>query len=144
MREYRARYEAAAASAVAARQAIVTFATACGFATKELHDIEVAAGEAISNAIEHGNRAEGPVDLSCAFDGSTLVLEITDRGPGFANIVEPVPGAPPAFRGWGLFLMKSLMDRVTCSPNGGTVRLEKELPRFESGERDGASSLTRG
>jgi serine/threonine-protein kinase RsbW len=143
MREYRARYEAAAASVVAARQGIVTFATACGFGAKELHEIEVAAGEAISNAIEHGNQAQGPVDLNCAFDGETLAIEVSDRGPGFANVVEPVPGSPPSFRGWGLFLMKSLMDRVTYSHNGGTVRLEKHLPRAESGERDGASPLKR-
>ncbi len=143
MREYRARYEAAAESGVAARRAIVTFATTCGFAAKELHDIEVAAGEAISNAIEHGNRAQGPVDLSCAFDGSTLAIEISDRGPGFANVVQPTPGAPPTFRGWGLFLMKSLMDRVFYSSNGSIVRLEKLLPRSELGDSDDASPLTR-
>jgi serine/threonine-protein kinase RsbW len=143
MREFRARYEAAAASVVAARQAIITFATACGFGAKELHDIEVAAGEAISNAIEHGNRAQGPVDLNCLFDGETLAIEVIDGGPGFANVVEPTPGAPPTFRGWGLFLMRSLMDRVTYSHNGGTVRLEKHLPCAESGERDDASPLTR-
>lgn len=143
MRQYRARYDATAASVVAARQAIVAFAAACGFAAKELHDIEVAAGEAISNAIEHGNRAQGPVDLNCAFDGATLAVEVSDRGPGFANVVEPTPGAPPSFRGWGLFLMKSLMDRVTYSQNGGTVRLEKQLPRGRPGERGDSSSLER-
>ena len=139
MKEFRARYEAAAGSVVAARRAVVSFATACGFAAKELHDIEVAAGEAISNAVEHGNRAQGPVDLNCAFDGATLAIEVSDRGPGFANMTEPTPGAPPTFRGWGFFLMKSLMDRVTYSRNGGTVRLEKQLPP-PSGEPGGASS----
>jgi anti-sigma regulatory factor (Ser/Thr protein kinase) len=143
MREYRAQYEAAAASIVAARRAVVAFAAECGFAAKELHDIELAAGEAISNAIEHGSRAHGPIGLGCVFVDATLAIEISDGGPGFANVVEPTPGAPPTFRGWGLFLMRSLMDRVTYSPSGGTVRLEKQLPRPEPGERGDASSLER-
>jgi anti-sigma regulatory factor (Ser/Thr protein kinase) len=143
MRKFRQRFDATPASMVAARKAAVSFASACGFGVKEVHDIETAAGEALSNAVEHGGGREGPVQLTCVFDGATLVVEVRDRGPGFAGVSEPVPGAPPTFRGWGLFLMKSLMDRVCCSQSDGTVRMEKDLPRRDAGWSEGAAHFER-
>jgi anti-sigma regulatory factor (Ser/Thr protein kinase) len=121
-----------------ARRVIVTFAAAHGFAQEDLEDIETAAGEALANAIEHGNRADGFIELFCQFTDLVLVVEVKDWGAGFLpgkSIGERSEGARG--RGWGIFLMKSLMDRVSHRENGSLVRLEKRLPRAQRRQAQG-------
>ncbi len=105
-----------------------TFAQACGFSGQRLADLELATGEAISNAIEHGNKLRGYFEMRCSFDGTKLVVEVKDRGRGFEAPAQPAPGPNDKLRGWGLFLMKNLLDRVSYFENGSGVRLEIRLP----------------
>ncbi len=133
------RYRASPESAGAARRSVSTFAQACGFQGDRLGDLELAAGEAISNAIEHGCRLRGFFEVRCRFDGTSLIIEIKDRGQGFNAPAEPLPGPNSNLRGWGLFLMKSLLDRVTYFESGTGVRLEMSLPA--AGQNEGEASL---
>ncbi len=125
----RMRYRATPDSARAARRSLTTFAQACGFSGQRLADIELATGEAIANAIEHGNKLRGFFEMRCTFDGTKLVVEIKDRGRGFEAPAQPAPGPNEKMRGWGLFLMKNLLDRVSYFENGRGVRLEMSLPQ---------------
>ena len=122
------RYRASPERAAAARRSVSTFAKACGFRGERLTDLELAAGEAIANAIEHGNRLRGFFEVRCRFDGAILTIEVKDRGSGFDAPSEPTPGPDSNLRGWGLFLMKNLLDRVSYFENGTGVRLEMSLP----------------
>jgi len=123
------RYRATPDSARAARRSLATFAQACGFSGQRLADIELATGEAIANAIEHGNKLRGFFEMRCTFDGTKLVIEVKDRGRGFEAPAQPAPGPNEKMRGWGLFLMKNLLDRVSYFENGRGVRLEMSLPQ---------------
>lgn len=96
-----------------------------------LDSIQLAVGEAASNAVRHGcggNEAL-KVRVSCSTDGETLVVEISDPGPGFDPdaVPSPEPGELPE-GGMGIRFMRLTMDEVTYRfTNGTTVRLVKRL-----------------
>ena len=128
-RDVRKHYHAAYASDIRnvalARQAIASFAMECGFTEDDVSDIRLAAGEALSNAVEHGSEnAQRGLTVECTFDGSDLAIQVEDGGRGF-----PEPSHKPTVqpddrgRGFGIFLMRRLMDEVTFAKNGTVVRL---------------------
>jgi serine/threonine-protein kinase RsbW len=110
-----------------ARNAIASFAKICGFTTDEVWEIRLAAGEALSNAVEHGhaNRSSG-FSVRCSFEHEQLTIEIRDNGDGFRP---PSPSDAPneapenRVRGFGIMLMRRLMDGVQFVDNGTCVRL---------------------
>ena len=81
-------------------------------------NVPVALTEALSNAILRGNRGvrDKQVRVRAVVSDSALVLEVADEGGGFdlhACTVDPTrPGNLEREDGRGLFLMRSLMDRV--------------------------------
>lgn len=81
-------------------------------------NVPVALTEALSNAILRGNRGmrEKHVRVRAVVSDNSLVLEVADEGSGFdldACTVDPTrPGNLEREDGRGLFLMRSLMDRV--------------------------------
>ncbi len=81
-------------------------------------NVPVALTEALSNAILRGNRGirYKQVRVRAMVSDSALVLEVADEGAGFdldACTVDPTsPGNIEREDGRGLFLMRSLMDRV--------------------------------
>jgi serine/threonine-protein kinase RsbW len=81
-------------------------------------NVPVALTEALSNAILRGNRGmrEKHVRVRAMVNDSALVLEVADEGTGFdldACTIDPTgPGNLEREDGRGLFLMRSLMDRV--------------------------------
>ncbi len=113
-----------------ARRALRTFAEKCGFRDTPLADVENAAGEALANAAEHGEVAGNPgFDISATFDGDRLVIEIDDHGCGFdaaAALARPAPDAG-GYRGFGIYLMRTLMDEVAYDGCGARIRLIKRL-----------------
>ena len=81
-------------------------------------NVPVALTEALSNAILRGNRGmrEKHVRVRAMVSDSALVLEVADEGTGFdldACTIDPTgPDNLEREDGRGLFLMRSLMDRV--------------------------------
>lgn len=124
---FRSTYHSVPPFAATARRAAVVFARSCGFDGVDLAAIETAVGEAIVNAIEHGNPIYGCFQMSCTFDGATLMLEIKDGGSGFSPDAACRQGEAPRFGGWGIGLMQALMDRVSYDDRVSLVRLEKRL-----------------
>jgi serine/threonine-protein kinase RsbW len=93
-------------------------------------NVPVALTEALSNAILRGNMESSAkrVRVRAAVDAIKLVLEVTDQGSGFdlddCTIDPTTPEEILREDGRGLFLMRSLMDRVErYSHNGNVVRL---------------------
>lgn len=96
-------------------------------------NIPVAITEALSNAMMRGNGGllEKRVTISVTLELSQLVVDVTDEGDGFA--LEAVQHSPSESDwleredGRGLFLMRSLMDRVENhqpdGQRGHTLRL---------------------
>ena len=81
-------------------------------------NVPVALTEALSNAILRGNRGirDKHVRVRAVVSDNALVLEVADEGTGFdldACTIDPTrPGNLEREDGRGLFLMRSLMDRV--------------------------------
>ncbi len=124
---YRAAFSGDPRNVPLARNAIASFARICGFSAEEVDDIRLAAGEALNNAVEHGGtlRSSG-FSVRCAFEEGELQIEIRDNGAGFP--FEQVGASPPgeeAARGYGIFLMRRLMDDVRYDQRGTRVRLRR-------------------
>lgn len=89
--------------------------------------IPVALTEALSNAILYGNREDSSksVRLRATLDEHGLVLEVADEGSGFdmeACTIDPTsPDNLDREDGRGLYLMRTLMDRVERFTDGGNV-----------------------
>jgi serine/threonine-protein kinase RsbW len=112
----------------AARHRVVAAVGALGLSRRDLEALETAVAEAVANAIEHGNLSETsqPVEIRVSADGESVVVRVADQRRGRT---EPLPDATqpdlearlrgdrPA-RGWGLFLMKSLVDEVRVEHEG--------------------------
>jgi serine/threonine-protein kinase RsbW len=115
-----------------ARNAIASFARICGFSRADVDDIKVAAGEALSNAVEHGHahRSSG-FSVSCSLQEDELRIEIRDNGSGFAPEHSRFSD-PEAERGFGILLMRRLMDGVQFAEGGTCVRLYRR--RADIGE----------
>ena len=98
-----------------------------------LDRLKTAVAEATMNAIEHGNknRPELPVLIQVDVSATALLIRVTDQGGG-GPISEPeTPDLEAKLaglqtpRGWGLFLIKKLMDeiRVVSSDTHHTIEL---------------------
>lgn len=129
---YRASHPRGYGSVRQARRAISDFAASCGFAGTLLWDVESAAGEALANAAEHGDgEASQGFDVAATFDGTRLVIEIEDHGAGFdcGAALEGSKAEPSGNhnRGFGIFLMRTLMDEVAYSERGSRIQLVKRI-----------------
>ncbi len=97
--------------------------------------VVMATDEATNNVMRHahGGRPEAAVELQCYFRPESVEVRIHDQGPPFD--VNAVPRLDPAelrVGGRGVFLMRTLMDELSCSPRsptGNTLRLVKRLRR---------------
>ena len=94
----------------------------------------VAGTEAINNGIIHGNKSDPgkSVIARCTVDGKELVFWVKDEGKGFKPEEVPDPLEEKNLlktSGRGIFLMRSLMDRVTftVTPDGTEVELVIDL-----------------
>jgi serine phosphatase RsbU (regulator of sigma subunit)/anti-sigma regulatory factor (Ser/Thr protein kinase) len=99
----------------------------------QIERLKTAVAEATMNAIEHGNKfqADLPVSVRVLESPEELIVSITDRG-GEQPIPEAhVPDLEAKLaglqtpRGWGLFLIKNMVDdmRVTADGHHHTVEL---------------------
>jgi serine/threonine-protein kinase RsbW len=125
---YRATFSGDYRNVPLARNAVASFARICGFSDDEVADIRVATGEALSNAVEHGrsDRAQNGFSVRCTFSDEELTIEVRDNGEGFASDeLEQAHLFDESTRGFGIFLMKRLMDRVNFDRHGTVVRLTR-------------------
>lgn len=100
---------------------------------RQIDKLQTAVGEAAINAIEHGNRfrADQPVEVRALSSASAVTVEVTDLGgEGDLEVatdpnLEAKLAGDQSPRGWGLFLMKNLVDDVSIETRGRrrTVRL---------------------
>jgi anti-sigma regulatory factor (Ser/Thr protein kinase) len=123
-RHYNAAYTSDIRNVALARQAIAAFAAKCGFSKDEVSDIRLAAGEALSNAVEHGSDTPARrIIVECNFRDDELTIEIQDNGSAFAEPSDCSSLPDDRGRGFGIFLMRRLMDEVSFARNGTLVRL---------------------
>ena len=114
-----------------ARERVRNAAVQAGFTAIDLADIEIAVGEAVTNAILYGSpSAESRVILAYGFAGPDFVIKIRDEGNGFDPSNVRMEEDTDALGGRGIRLMRALMDQVDLHYDGrGMVALlHKKLP----------------
>ena len=100
----------------------------------QFHKVMVALTEAVNNAIVHGNGANPSkkVRVLCDITPEALHLRVLDQGTGFdpGSVDSPLKEENLLREsGRGIFLMRTLMDRVTFSrhPDGMEVHMVLRL-----------------
>lgn len=110
-------------------------ALALGAPDRTAFELEVALGEALSNAYIHayGSRPGGQIQMHFEVRATRLSVTITDNGKSLRRRPR-VPSAIPlsSAHGRGLYLMSHLMDEVNVihpvkDGRGTAIRMEKEL-----------------
>jgi serine phosphatase RsbU (regulator of sigma subunit)/anti-sigma regulatory factor (Ser/Thr protein kinase) len=106
-----------------------------GLTGERLEALKTAVAEATMNAIEYGNRKDPtlPVKVRVEKKGNTIVVRITDHGAG--DVIPKIPqpdldaklAGEQSPRGWGLFLIKSLVDDMRFVRDADTRYLSIEL-----------------
>ena len=96
------------------------------------------------NAIEYGSqgRADVPVDIEVEATPEAVIVRITDRAlsgglpddPERPDIERKLAGEQKP-RGWGLFLIKNMVDSMDVTSDGSTQTVTLTMAREE--RRDG-------
>ncbi|HYZ66533.1 MAG TPA: SpoIIE family protein phosphatase [Mycobacterium sp.] len=108
------------------RTALRKWLTQAQLGPEQAMDVLVAAGEAVTNAIEHGHRErpEGTISLSATALVDQVRLIIADTGEW-----KPPEMVPDSTRGRGILMMRTLMNDVIINPEtvGTTVHLSTRI-----------------
>jgi serine phosphatase RsbU (regulator of sigma subunit)/anti-sigma regulatory factor (Ser/Thr protein kinase) len=115
-----------------------------GLPAARLDRLKTAVGEAVMNAIEHGNRnrPELPVVVRVAVSGAELSVRVTDQGDDRPVLQAERPDLEAKLageqspRGWGLFLIESMVDELRTSADEQKHAVEL-IVRLEGAEEHG-------
>ena len=120
-----------------AMEEVAAVVSGLGLPEQRLEKLKTAVAEATLNAMEHGNhyRAELPVLIEVSVSDADLSVKITDEGSGPPSFHSETPDLEAKLkgmqspRGWGLFLIKNMVDemRVTGDEHHHTVELIMHL-----------------
>ncbi|UCC82752.1 MAG: SpoIIE family protein phosphatase [Gemmatimonadota bacterium] len=96
------------------------------YGPRKLVSLRIALSEALSNAIQYGNRGDRSklVRLRASVNAWTCRVQVTDEGPGFDHSRLPDPTSTEAIEssgGRGLFLLTQLADDVAFNETGNSV-----------------------
>lgn len=107
-----------------------------GLPPARVDGLEAAVAEAVLNAIEHGNGGEATrlVEVRARVAERALVVRVSHEGCGGGPPAEPTAPDLDAKlrgeqteRGWGLFLIRHLVDRLEVRTRGGRDGVELVL-----------------
>ena len=117
-----------------ARAFVEAVCQAHGLDKSTTHAIVLATGEAVSNIVRHAHRhrPEAQLQLQCRVRPGVFEIALSDEGEPFdlAAVPHLDPGELRA-GGRGVFLMRALMDELSCQPRGprgNTLRMVKRCP----------------
>ena len=118
-------------------ESIATTARLFGISAKKINNLRVAVNEACINAMEHGNNYDPKKSIIVTYgcENNSMVVTVRDSGTGEVHPDFQRPDVEEQVKkfkterigGWGLFLMKSLVDEVDIhgsKGNGTTATLK--------------------
>lgn len=94
-----------------AAHAVEDIARRKGFSAKQINQIKTALVEACINASEHSLSPDRKIRIGVAADDAAIQLTVSNRGLRFSSAGES-SAVVEQRRGWGIRLMRSLMDAV--------------------------------
>lgn len=122
-----------------AMEEAASLARKMGFSEDRVQDLKTAVAEACLNAMEHGNRMDNSTTVSVVLKPgrSSLEVAVRDEGEGIGPLKEPsleekMGSGDRRKRGWGIFLIRQLMDEVRfhrTEPKGNVVRMIVHLDK---------------
>jgi serine/threonine-protein kinase RsbW len=103
-----------------------------GFDERATRAIVMATDEATNNIIRHAHRdnPDAPLQIQCHFVDGCIEVRLLDEGAPFD--ISAVPHLDPAelrIGGRGVFLMRALMDELSCQPRGERGNLLRMVKR---------------
>jgi signal transduction histidine kinase/CheY-like chemotaxis protein len=127
---------------VQARQRAREVGAELGLDNQDQIRLATATSEIARNAYRYARG--GRVTFSLVLDApQSLQVEVTDSGTGIANLEQILEGRYRSHTGMGMGILgtKRLMDEfhIKTSKQGTTVRMAKQLPRFQSVWTDGSA-----
>ena len=133
MNDFREQFEITAhpRHAGEARERVRALAERAGLSGMDLADLEIAVGEAVTNAILYGSpSAASRIEIAAGKSGPEFFVEIRDQGHGFDPSHVRQEEDHDALGGRGIRLMRALMDQVDLhyDGHGMLARLCKRLP----------------
>jgi len=100
-----------------------------------INAVVLAVNEATSNVIRHAHRdcPARSLRVECRLLPDGIEVQLMDEGPAFdlSNVPHMDPGEVRV-GGRGVYLMRQLMDELTCEPRaqgGNVLRMVKRCPR---------------
>jgi serine/threonine-protein kinase RsbW len=121
-----------------AANAVEELARRYNFSAKAINQIKTALVEACINASEHSLSPDQKIYQKFSADGEKLTITISNRGLRLAD-KQPAAESEPTEgrRGWGLQLMRKLMDEVTIEDvdDGTRISMVKYLNPPEPAQR---------
>ena len=117
-----------------ARMTACAMAAQLDFTYDVMKDVELAVGEACTNAVEHvADESCDEILVRFTIEGERLAVEVVDRGQSFdLSRVDSADAEEGDVGGVGITIMRSVMDEVhiQCDPKTGTcVRMIKYRAR---------------
>ena len=101
------------------------------------HALIIVTGDVITNIVRHAhqNRPDAQMEMTLEIQPDAIVMTFADQGEPFD--LDKVPTLPPGelrVGGRGIYLMRTLMDEVTCRPiqtphSGNILRMIKRRPQ---------------
>jgi len=121
---------------------VVDFAASVGkilhLPAERIEDLKTAVAEACTNAIEHGNKMKPSARVSVSFtiEESKLQVAVQDQGSGIGQATPPsiehtLSRKKERPRGWGIFLIKNLMDEVEFETRPGGWNVVRMVVRLQ-------------
>lgn len=103
-----------------ARLSASVIANRAGLSIDEIEDLKVALSEACTNALRYGCSNDHYYEVKYILNPDYLQITVTDTGIGFDYdlVAEPVIGGDQV-GGFGLYLIRSLMDRTEIESKEG-------------------------
>ena len=116
-----------------ARSFVEAVCQACRLDCPTSRALIIVTGEALSNVVRHAheNKPGRQIEIQLQILADSVVLTFIDQGPPFD--FEAVPELPPGelrIGGRGVYLMRTLMDEISCKPcssgeRGNVLRMVK-------------------
>ena len=138
-----------------AMEQVAAVARRMGFSDDRVEDLKTAVAEACLNAIEHGNNLNTTfrVGIELLADVSKLQISVSDQGEGISAVPAPDIDAKiegkESPRGWGIFLIRNLVDEVQFDAKAGggheirmLIHLERESAMTNDRARNAPGSNT--
>lgn len=118
-------------AAIQTAEAVLKF---MAFGSDQIDEVKHALIEACINAFEHSCSEEGQVYIRFVMNADELLVVIQDFGVGFEPGSVEAPSMDSKIggehkRGWGLMMMKSLMDSVEIASGARGTRITMSKKR---------------